>query len=1016
MSANRAVGGVYFGKRGIDMLVYTNTAPRRKKGAADLAVYFLLRMMAASFRWRRGLKKYLKSDEGWLNFSVGIRTESNSIENAIVFNNGRVSVIRGIPSNVDVTMVFISAKALRKLLTAPTTEQVYMLLKSEMRTEGKQTYLLLFLFLVSVLLHRQQIRNLKKEHKKANETALLECPSHRKELSEALSKRRTQRMKAEAIDPGVNYLSDPYLSDYSLDHFPRLKLFLDQHFETKAEVCIEMPYLLTRWHKTNGFDRKKDGTPWVPEMRRARVFKYIMEHRQPVIRKGDLVAGTTTSKAVGALPYVDAAGTYLWPELFTVPHRMLFPYDISFEDAWTLHHEIFPYWAEKNFRERVREKHNDPLSQKIDERFAVYFTFKSSAFSHIIPDFPRILRLGTTGIIAEIRRDMAQDPGTHGRNTVREAMIIALEGLTRYSRNLAVQAETEAKREPDPHRRKELKRIAAICSRVVEYPAQTFDEAVNAIWITMVGAHIENTNAGLSLGRLDQWLQPYFESDLEKIESRKERDTYIKHVIELVGCFFLRCTDHLPCMPYIATIYFGGSSSDQAITLGGLTPEGNDAVNDMTYIFLKVTEMLSIRDPNMNARYHPNINSDTYLKRLCEVNLITAATPSMHNDDIIMRSLEQLNYETRDLYDWAAVGCVEPTIPGKHAGHTNFQLMNMVAALEMALNNGTHPLMRWKLGPDTGRVEHGDFETFDQFFDAFIAQFSFLIDQSIQLNNWYAEEHQYVRPTPYLSALTEGCSKKGMDITRGGAKYNSSGTAIIGLADVTDSLMVIKKLVFEEKKISFARLKTAVDTDFALDAELHAMVTRKVPFFGSGSDEALSMANRITKFVHDYYSAIPHYRGGKYTVGFWTMSQHVAFGTLTGALPSGRKSGMPFTPGLTPEPNASPNLLDNMRDVARLDPENLTNNIAFNVKVVPSANDTHSKALSDMFSYAKTYFTMGGMQMQMNVVTSDTLRDAMAHPEHYRNLIVRISGYNAYFVTLHRDLQLELINRAEYGT
>jgi len=188
-----------------------------------------------------------------------------------------------------------------------------------------------------------------------------------------------------------------------------------------------------------------------------------------------------------------------------------------------------------------------------------------------------------------------------------------------------------------------------------------------------------------------------------------------------------------------------------------------------------------------------------------------------------------------------------------------------------------------------------------------------------------------------------------------------------------------------------------------------------VPFFGSGSDEAVAMANRITKFVHDYYTAIPHYRGGKYTVGFWTMSQHVAFGTLTGALPSGRHAGKPFTPGLTPEPIASRSLLDNMRDVARLDPHNITNNMAFNVKVVPSPHDTREKTVQDMFSYVKTYFTLGGMQMQMNVVTSDTLRDAMAHPENYRNLIVRISGYNAYFVTLHRDLQLELINRAEYG-
>ncbi|MGD0274772.1 MAG: pyruvate formate lyase family protein [Syntrophales bacterium] len=997
------------------MQLFDMPAAKRRKRSTNLMVSVLLRIMAANYNRRSSLRKYLASDEGWLNFSVGLRTENGSVQSAIAFQDGTVSVTSHIPANTDVQMIFASDTALKKLLTAPTTEQVYMLLKSEMRTEGKQTYLLLFLFLVSVLLQKLQIRGLEKEKAKTRKSALNVCLQHRPELSDELAARRTRCMKAESRDTGVKYLKEPYLSEVTLDDFPRLKQFLNAHFETKADVCIEMPRLMTEWHKKNGFDTMNDGTPWIPELRRAHVFKYIMANRQPIIRKADLIAGTTTSKEVGALPYVDAAGTYLWPELFTVPHRLLFPYNISTEDIWTLHHEIFPYWADKNFRERLRHKHNDPLAQRIDERFAVYFTFKSSAFSHIIPDFPRILRRGTTGIIEDIRRAMEGDPGDHERNDARKAMVISLEGLAAYSRNLAKKAAADAAGEVDPKRKAELEKLAMICSRVVEHPARTLDEAVNATWITMVGAHMESTNAGLSLGRLDQLFQPYYEADMEKLDTKEERDQYIRHAIELVGCFFFRCTDHLPCMPYIATIYFGGSSSDQAITLGGLTPDGEDAVNDMTYIFLKVTEMLSIRDPNMNARYHPVKNSDTYLKRLCEVNLITAATPSMHNDAVIMESLREFNYEDRDLRDWAAVGCVEPTIAGKHAGHTNFQLINMVAALEMALNNGTHPLMRWKLGPDTGIIENGDFKNFEQFYEAFLTQFQFLIDESIKLNNWYAVEHQYVRPTPFLSAVIDGCIKKGADVTKGGAKYNSSGTAIIGLADVTDSLMVIKKLVFDEKKVSFTDLKKAVDSDFRDDPALHAMVTRKVPFFGSGSDEAVAMANRLTKFAHDYYIAIPHYRGGKYTVGFWTMSQHVAFGTLTGALPSGRRAGKPFTPGLTPEPNASRSLLDNMRDVARLDPHNITNNMAFNVKVVPSPQDSPEKAVQDIFSYVKTYFTLGGMQMQMNVVTSATLRDAMAHPESYRNLIVRISGYNAYFVTLHRDLQLELINRAEYG-
>jgi formate C-acetyltransferase len=697
-----------------------------------------------------------------------------------------------------------------------------------------------------------------------------------------------------------------------------------------------------------------------------------------------------------------------------MPYRTYNPFNISDQTRELLHNDIFPYWMKRNFREWVRDKYNNPLCQQIDERFALYFNWKVATISHTIPDFPKIMRLGTSGIIAEIKTELEKETNQERKATL-ESMVLCLEGLTAYSKNLSRQAFKDAAKEQNPVRRAELETMASICERMVEKPANTLDEAVNSMWITWVGLHMESMNAGLSLGRLDQWLQPYFVADMEKIKSKEARELYIRHAIELIGNFYMRCTDHFPLTPDLANFYFGGSSSDQAITLGGITPDGKDAVNDMTYIFLKVTEILSIRDPNVNARFMPGINSDDYLKRLCEVNLITAATPSMHNDEAIISSLAKMGYDVQDIRNWSATGCVEPTLSGKHIGHTNMQMMNMVAALEMAMNNGKHPLTNWKLGPDTGVVGNGDFKTFDDFFDAFTEQFKFIIDKSIEYNHMLAEAHQYLRPTPLLSSLIDGSIQKRLDVTKGGAKYNSSGTAIIGLADVTDSFMVIKKLVYDDKKVSFADLKRAVDTNFEKDPILLALVQKKIPLFGSGSEEAVTMANRITKWAHDYYESLPHYRGGKYTTGFWSMSTHVAFGTLTGALPSGRLAGKPFTPGLTPQPFASKNLLDNIRDVAKLDPMNLNNNIAFNVKVVPSSGDSREKTVNDMFSYVKTYFDLGGMQIQLNVVTSDMLRDAMAHPENYRNLLVRISGYNAYFVTLNRDMQLELIERAEYG-
>jgi len=496
-------------------------------------------------------------------------------------------------------------------------------------------------------------------------------------------------------------------------------------------------------------------------------------------------------------------------------------------------------------------------------------------------------------------------------------------------------------------------------------------------------------------------------------DGAEAREACVRHAIELAGCLFGQQLDHVPLSPDIGNYLFGGTSGVEAVTLGGVRPDGACAVNDMTYIFLKVTELFGTREPNVNARYHPEANSEVYLRRLCEVNLTTAATPSMHNDLAVMESLARFNYPPEHLRDWSATGCVEATISGKHMGMTNCMMFNGVAALEMALNDGRHPLMRWDLGPRSGRVDAGAFTDFEAVFGAFERQLRFLVAQAVEFNNLLAEAHTILRPTPLLSSLIEGCIASARDATKGGALYNTSGVAVIGLADITDSLLAIKRLVFDEGKLSLAELKRAVDDNFEGHPRIFAMVRNQVPLFGSGDDEAVAMANRVARLIHDTFAARQNFRGGSYTTGFWSMSNHTAFGALTGALPSGRLAGKAFTPGLTPQPHASKSLLDNIRDVARLDPHSCDNNMAFNVKVVPGGDD-RATVVDTMKAYVKSYFDLGGMQMQMNVVNTDMLRDAVAHPEHYQHLLVRISGYNAYFVTLNRDMQQELIERAEY--
>lgn len=987
------------------------TVQSAPKGMANTAAHLFLKFFALNFNTRPSLNKYLKNDDGWLNFTFGIKTENGSVEQALRFENGKVSVLKDNPAKPDAQLVFVDESALKEAATQPPNRLMLALMENRMVTRGNLGYLQLINFYLSLLLRQIQIAKLKKETKTEKRNY-----DTGKASAKSIESRKTKQIKAESIDPGVQFLKDPYLAEYSLDDFPRLKDFLDIHLKTKPAICHERAETVTRWFKEHGFETDRNGAPWVAELRQANAFKYLMENRKPIIRKNDLIAGTNTTKDIGVILYPDAHGTMIWGELATVPYRPLNPYNVDEETIDILHNKVFPYWLHRNFREWVRENKDYPLCQKLDERFAACFLWKTVALSHTIIDYPKVLKSGTKGIMAEIDAELKTTPASEKqkRDTL-SAMKISLEGVNAYAKNLAVEAQRLAGEEKGASRKQELLRLADICGRVPENPCATLDEAVNAMWILWIGVHMENTNAGFSLGRLDQWLQPYFSADMEKIKDTQEKRDYIKRAVELIGCFYMRCTDHLPLIPDIGNHLFGGSSSDQAITLGGVTPEGEDAVNDMTYIFLKVTEMLSLRDPNVNARYNKSKNSATYLKRLCEVNLNTTATPSIHNDEAVMESLAEFNYPVEHLRDWSATGCVEPTLSGRHIGHTNCMMFNAVAALEMALNNGRHPLMRWDLGPKTGDIKTGAFPDYESFFNAFATQLRFLADQTCEYNNLLGEAHQAIRPTPFISAMIEGSLKSGRDVTKGGALYNSSGIAFIGLADITDSLMVIKKLVFEEKKITLGELCDAINSNFTKNPPLLALIKNKISLFGSGNEEALETANRVTKLAHDIFGEHENYRGGRYTAGFWSMSNHVAFGTLTGALPSGRLAGKAFTPGLTPEPHASKSILDNIRDVAKLKPQNMNNNIAFNVKVVPAANESHNKIVDNIYSYVKTYSDLGGMQMQLNVVSSKTLRDAMEHPENYQNLLVRISGYNAYFVTLNREMQIELIERAEFG-
>lgn len=982
----------------------------------NISTHALLSAFAFGYNYLPGYRKYLKDGQGqWINFSVGIKTHDESIVQALIFKEGYISVSTIIPQDADVILSARDSLVLKEMLTVPPNEILIMILRNRLIAQGNLAYLELFNYYLSIMMSRFQINALEKA-RIADQEYCQSLFQSTKSISEKNPPQKIECLCATAKhDPAVKYLDDPYLGEYTLPQFPRLAQMVETHHSAMPEVCAERPRLLTEWFLKHGFETDTNEKPWHPELRQGYAFKYLMENKAAVIDPNSLLPGSTTSVLpTGVLIYPDAQGVAFWAELLISDKRLLNPYKVS-EKTRNILHNLFPFWTYRNFRDYVRKKHGPIDALTIKERWVAYFCWKSVGISHTIPDFPRILNTGTLQIIDWIRKRMTQSDMSINKEKTLQAMILTLEGVNAYAANLAEKARRQADATSNMQRKKELEKMADACNRVPAHPAKNLYEAICSYWIVWIAQHMENTNTGHSLGRMDQYFQPFFASDMAQLKTISEKKAFIRDTIELISDLFMRMTDHLPLIPDIGNYLFGGASSDQAITLGGITPDGQDAVNDMTYILLKVTEMLGLRDPNVNARIHIEKNSNTYIERICEVNLTTRATPSIHNDQAVFKSLQKHNYEESHIYDWSSTGCVEPTISGRHMGHTGCILMNLVAGLEMALNNGYHPLMDLQVGPETGRIENDDFGCFDDFFEAYMTQQGFLIENSVHLNNLLGIAHQELRPTPFLSSMMDGAIESATDVTKGGARYNSSGTSNIGLADVVDSLLVLKTLVFDQKRFDFKTLKIAIDENFEGHDKLRAIIRKKTPFFGSGHPDALEMANAVTKKIHEMWSAHTNYRGGKYTCGFWSMSQHTAYGKLSGALPSGRKAEKAFTPGLTPGPFASKNYLNNISDVARLNPLYMDNNIAFNVKLTPSIASTRKQTVEQMSHYVKTYCKLGGMQMQFNVVSTETLKDALLHPENYRQLLVRISGYNAYFVTLNRDQQIELIERTEYG-
>ena len=800
-------------------------------------------------------------------------------------------------------------------------------------------------------------------------------------------------------------LKDIRCPEQTLDTLPLLKRLRSGLPAAGPEICIERARLVTEYLRDLS-------SPDEPMMTRyAGAVGHFLSSREPIFPDDNLLAGTTTAKAFGAPVYPEWTGMTIWPELDTIGTRKKNPLKLTVADANELNLRIFPYWMDKNILEYTRTKYKNPDCMKLMERIVFFIGSKAGTISHTVPHYRTVLEKGIIRIMEEVFQKEAGlgeekklSPEACQSLTFYRAVRTILEGILGYARKLSRRASELAAKETDPFRKANYIKMAEVCARVPEQPATSFREALNCIWIIQIAIHAENINMAISPGRLDQILYDFYRRDVEK------GNLTHAEAMELIGCFWLKLNDNTNLVPETAEELFGGAGTVPAVTVGGVDAEGEDAVNDLTYLMLRVTELLKTRDPSLNARYHYEKNPVVYRDRVAEVIANTLSVPAVHNDVKDIEVLVHQGTKLEHAMDYAVIGCVELSSAGRSYDASSSIMLNLVSVLELVLYNGKRPVTGdEQIGPVTG--DPASFESFERFWEAFQQQLSFVIGKAIELNEYFGKAYQEILPSPLLSAFFEGPLEKGKDLIFGGALYNSSGATHIGFADTVDSLNAVEQAVFADRKCTLGEMIQALKVDFKGYEKLHAWLVNKTPKYGTDHPVARKNSRNLVRFLYDFYQGHVNYRGGRYRPGYWSMTNHAGQGKLSGALPSGRKANMVFSSGITPVSRAASDLTVCLRSVADLEGLYIPGGEALNLKF-PSVNGEED--IGRLGQTVEAYFRCGGLHIQFNIMSYEMLMDARKNPDHYPELLVRVSGYSAYFRDLNDAMKEEIIMRTAY--
>lgn len=628
---------------------------------------------------------------------------------------------------------------------------------------------------------------------------------------------------------------------------------------------------------------------------------------------------------------------------------------------------------------------------------------------HLIPNYPKALRIGWKGLAAEAAEMLARPDLTPAQRDMARAISIAATAVRLLMDRYAEEAERQAALGGDAERRAELLEIARICRKVPWLPPETFPEALQALWTTHMLAMAAESypGPGLSPGRVDQYLLPYFQADLAagRLTPAQAR--------EWLECWWIKHNYAYDFQGWVGTNQGINSSFGQLITLAGLDPEGSDATNDLTYLMLEVIEQLNLLEPKPNVRLHAR-SPERLLRRVVDMLAAAQGSPFLLNfDEASIAGLRWQGLPEEMLWDYAPVGCLENTLVGCDRSGTVDVNLNLAKAVELALHDGRDLASGKPLGPRTG--DPASFTSFDQLLEAFKAQLKHLIDWIVRVNDLADAGRARWEPVPYLSALVDGCLESGRDSNAGGARFNFLTVEGIALATAVDSLAALRHLVFETGQVAMPDLLQALRDNFEGHESLRQTLLHKAPKYGNDDPQVDDLARAVSRFWTEEVFRRTSPTGKRYRGGYLSWNYWVAYAPTTAATPDGRRRGQYLSNAVCPVNGADrqgPTAV--IKSVGRLGLETAPNGASHTMSFSPSLLRS-PEARDKLVALLQAYARVGGTCLQINAIDPATLRAAQRQPEAYRNLLVRITGYNAYFVNLGKEIQDEIIARESHA-